>query len=135
MFALGVAVLAVDDWSGRLALPGAETYCRGILIGDIPLMRAPLCFAVWITESKSWLFYARDTLIHARQGFYLREMARTGDIAFFTFGGLGVCTALAWLWATAMTRMTRVALASSYLLIRAINNLSDGSIRRNRRHA
>jgi hypothetical protein len=134
-FALGAAILALDAWAGQTARPGVESYCRGVLVGDIPLTRAPLCFAVWIAESKSWLIYARDMLLAANQGLYLRELARTGDIAFFTLGGLAVCVALAWLWASAMTRLTRIALASSYLLIHAVSNLSDGTGRRHRRPA
>ncbi|MCC6717194.1 MAG: hypothetical protein IT555_04870 [Acetobacteraceae bacterium] len=122
VFVLGVCVVALDSWALATALPGAEAYCRGALVGDIPVQRAPLCFAVWLTESKSWLFYARDMLLQAPQRLHSRELLRIGDVAIYAIGGLAGVFALAWLWASVMTRITRSAIASSYLLLHALSN-------------
>jgi hypothetical protein len=127
-FAIGAVVLAValgafDAWATGTAVPGAEAYCRGTLAGTIPLARAPLCFAVWFVEAKSWVFYLRDILLQARQGLYLHELVRTADVGLFAAGGAAMALALNWVWATAMTQMTLATVAGSYSLVHGLSHV------------
>jgi hypothetical protein len=125
-FALVLGVRLLDNWAMATAVPGAEAFCRGTLAGEIPITRAPLCFAVWFAESKTWLAYARDMLLHAERGMHLREWLRAVEIAFYAIGTITAGIALAWLWATAMTRVVASAVAGSYLLLHAVSHAVGG---------
>ncbi len=125
-FILGLGVRVIDSWAMGAAMPGAEAFCRGTLAGEIPIVRAPLCFAVWFAESKTWLVYARDMIWQAERGMYLREWLRTGEIVFYGIGAVTAGIALAWVWATAMTRVVASAVAGSYLLLQAVSHVVGG---------
>lgn len=125
-FFLALGAIALDNWAMATAVPGAEAFCRGTLAGEIPVTRAPLCFAVWFAESKTWLFYARDMLMQADRGLYLREWLRTGEVAFFTVGAVTAGIAFAWVWASAMTRVVASAIGGFYLLLHAVSHSIGG---------
>ena len=107
-------------------MPGYEVYCRGTLIANVPITRAPLCFALWFAEAKSWVFYARDMLLQVQQGLYARELIRTLDVAFYAIGAAAFGIALAYIWATAMTRFTLSTIAGWYSLMHGLSHIPGG---------
>jgi hypothetical protein len=124
-FAIGAVVVMVlfaafDRWAIAIAVPGAEAYCRGTFVGTVPLARAPTCLAVWFTEAKSWVFYARDMVLQARQGLSPLELLRTADVGLFAVGGIGLAAGLNWLWASVMTQVTLTTIAAWYLLLQGL---------------
>lgn len=124
-FAIGAAALvalfgAFDRWAMTMAAPGAEAYCRGTFVGTVPVARAPMCLAVWFTEAKSWVFFARDMVLQARQGLSPLELLRTADVGLFAVGGIGLAAGLNWLWASAMTQVTLTTIAAWYLLLQGL---------------
>jgi hypothetical protein len=121
--AVVAAVGAFDRWAVTMAAPGAEAYCRGTFVGTIPLARAPMCVAVWFVEAKSWLFYARDMVLQARPGASGLVLLRTMDVGLFAIGGIGLATALSWLWASAMTQLTLTTIAAWYLLLQGLAHM------------
>jgi len=127
-FAVGAAVLVVvlgafDAWAAALAFPGTEPYCRGSLVGNVPLSRAPLCVALWINDAKTWVFYARDIVAHSGQGLSMREMLRTADVGLCVVGATAIAVALNWLWATAMMQVTLASIAGSYSLLHGLSHV------------
>ncbi len=127
-FAIGAAALiavlgAFDAWATAYAFPGTEAYCRGTLVGNVPVSRAPLCAALWFNEAKTWVFYARDIVAQGGQGAYLRELLRTADIGLCVVGGTAIGVALNWLWATAMTQVTQASIAGSYSLLHGLAHM------------
>ena len=125
-FFLGCFVMALDAWALATAMPGYEVYCRGTLIANVPITRAPLCFALWFTEAKSWVFYARDMLLQVQQGLYARELIRTADVALYAIGAVAFGIALACIWATAMTRLTLSTIAGWYSLMHGLSQMLGG---------
>lgn len=123
---LGLFVVALDAWALGMALPGHEIYCRGTMIADVPIARAPLCFALWFTEAKSWVFYARDMVFQARQGLYAHELIRTADVAFYLIGAGAFGIALAFVWATTMTRLVVSTIAGWYSLMHGLTHILGG---------
>ena len=123
---LGLVVLAVDAWAFRTAMPGFESYCRGTLVAHVPLERTPLCFALWFTEAKSWMFYARDTLLQAQQGLYSHDAIRAADVSLFAIGSVAGGFALAGLWASAMTRLVISTMAVWYTLLHGLSHILAG---------
>lgn len=106
-------LMAIDAWAVASAIPGADIYCRGVLVGDIPVARLPVCTAVWLVEGKSWVVFAWDTLINLpTAGLNLRELVRTADVAVFVLGGAALSVILAIVWANAATRLLDLTIAS-----------------------
>ena len=111
--------LAVERWAVSTAMPGLDTFCRGIWFLDIPISRAPLCLAQWVIDAKSWVQYAVDTIGAIGRGLYTAEVVRSADVSFLVIGFATAGLAVAWLWADAMTRVTHAVTASLYALLRA----------------
>lgn len=127
-FAVGAAALiavlgAFDAWATAYAFPGTEAYCRGSLVGNVPLSRTPLCVALWFNEAKTWVFYARDIVAHGGQGLYLHELVRTADVGLWVVGAIAIGVALNWLWATAMMHVTLASVAASYTLLQGLSHM------------
>ncbi len=121
--ALVVVLDAFDTWSTVVASPVTEGYCRGALVGNVPVSRAPMCFALWFNEAKTWVFYARDIVGQGGQGLYLHELLRTADVGLCVVGAAALGVALAWLWATAMTQVTLAGIAGSYSLLHGLSHM------------
>ncbi len=119
---LGLFVMALDSWALSRALPGHEMYCRGTMVADVPRTRAPLCFALWFTEARSWVFYARDMLLQVNHGRYAHQVLRTVDVAFYVIGAAAAGLALAFVWANAMTRLTLSTIAGWYSLMHGLSH-------------
>ncbi len=119
--ALAGYVVAFDSWAVQTAAPGAELLCHGTLAGNIPLTRAPLCLAVWFTETKAWLGHAQEMVLHTAYGLQGGELLHTADIGLFAFGTLAGGLALNWLWATAMTHVAIALVAACYSLVQGLS--------------
>lgn len=124
-FALGAIALAgyvtaFDSWAAQTATPGADLLCRGTLAGNVPLARAPLCLAVWFTETKAWLGHAQEMVLHTAYGLHGAALLHTADLGLIAFGTLAGGIALNWLWATAMAHIALAALAATYSLLQGV---------------
>jgi hypothetical protein len=117
--------IAVERWAVATAMPGFDTFCRGVWLLDIPISRAPLCFAQWVIDAKSWVQYAVDTLSAASRGLYAAEVLRSADVSFLVIGFATAGLAAAWVWADAMTRVTQVLTASLLALLSAVARARD----------
>lgn len=127
-FAIGAAALvtvlgAFDAWAAAYAFPGTEAFCRGTLVGEVPVTRTPLCVALWFNEAKTWVFYARDVVAQGGQAMYLRELLRTIDVGLWVVGATAMAAALNWLWATAMTKVALSSIAGSYSLLHGLSHV------------
>ena len=116
---VGFGAMAVERWAVATAMPGYDTFCRGVWFLDIPISRAPLCLAQWVVDAKSWVQYAVDTLGAVGRGLYAGEVVRSADVSFLVIGFATAGLAAAWLWADAMTRITHAVTLSLYALLRA----------------
>jgi hypothetical protein len=119
--ALAEFVHAFDAWAMLTAYPGAEQFCRGTLGGNVPVTRAPLCLAVWFTETKVWVGYAQEMLLQAGHG-----LLRTADVGLFAVGSLAGGIALTWLWATAMAHVAVAVVAGSFSLVQGLSQFLGG---------
>ena len=116
---VGFGAYAVDQWAASAAMPGFDTFCRGVWLLEIPISRAPMCFAQWVADAKSWMQYAADTLRGADRGLYAGEVLRTADVSFLVIGTATAGLAIAWIWADVMTRLTHALTLSLLALLRA----------------
>lgn len=130
-FALGAIALAgfvnaFDAWAAATAYPGADLACRGTLAGTVPVTRAPLCLAVWFTETKAWVAHAQHLLFHAGQGLHGADLLHTADIGLYALGTLAGGLALNWLWATAMAHVAAAVVAGSFTLLQGLSQFLGG---------
>lgn len=125
-FAVVSFVDAFDAWAALTAYPGAELFCRGTLAGNIPITRAPLCLAVWFTETKAWVGYAQEMVLHAGHGLHGMELLRTADVGLFALGSLAAGIAFTWLWATAMAHVAVAVVAGSFSLLQGLSQFLGG---------
>ena len=123
---LGLLVVALDAWALATAMTGYEFYCRGTLIANVPITRAPLCFALWFTEAKSWVLYVPDMLLQVQQDLSARELIRTADVALYATGAAAFGIVLVCIWATVMTRLTLSTIAGWYSLMYALSHMLIG---------
>ena len=124
---VGMFAVGINGWAEAIAIPGTEALCRGTLVGNVPITRAPLCFAVWFTEAKTWIVFTYDTVLHVFRGLYMHELLRTADIALYTIGALSFAFAAACLWADVMTRVVITSVSAWYTLLRGATHMLHAS--------
>ena len=123
---MALFTLALHTWAYNIAIPGTEMYCRGTLVADIPLSRAPLCVAIWVAEAKTWMVYARDILLEGPIDLQVGQLLRTADVMLYVIGLFAFGVALASLTATAMTSLMMSTFAGSYTLMHGIYSFLGG---------
>ncbi len=122
LYLLTLLLGVVDAWAVAAAVPGSETFCRGSLVVHVPVVRTPVCVAVWFIEAKSWAYYARDMLLGLPDArLYLAMLIRTADIALIVAGAAAGALAVAWIWATMMTRVAIAVAAALYTLAHGVS--------------